>query len=1127
MKGKFSKTEMRGLPGGPNQQFTYVTGVFMQDMYHVPKAQEGIENNANKYLDKSKQFLTDWYSSDIAKQMLTESYKKQYEGTPLKNYEQAALSNLKQRIDNINSKINLEALPSGHGSRGMIKFTPRNLLEREVEKNVGASTSKNVNNIQTFLRENIYHPLKKYIKNNKGSYTDPNKNLLQKVLQSDVTDNFMDNLWNTQVNLGFFAEDTNNLNDDYNIDLGLLNKLRYNQAKLPYYEMLEKEKTTNRYPGYWNPKEEGRKYVNPEDFHDLFQDPFFKKNRNELSKKYNTIYYNQEKYLDELPNTMLHELGHLSTDGNFLIPNEDIRTIQKELPSNSRTKFKGHLLNKLVRPGYKDAYGKNLFAKEKENQKLLFKSLPYGYYDNPTEVQTRLNIARSKGKEFGWDAMKRKATKKDVEQLKKSKNRNIQELFKNYSPEHILKMLNSVAMEDQGQDMYYGQKGVESKDDYKNYVYPLGDKTYQATPYALPVAEVFGNPINTGRQLLQNIGKSTGYVADQTGQFLATPEALAAYMIDKARGKDTEFMDVLPSLASDVIGRKSKGQPDVITSLTSDDWVMNNPGKALAAGLFVPGFGGKAKNISKINKVVNPLPSVGGGLMNQVKNVHKEILPGLYNRGKKYDKDFNDIDIANIFNNPNKIEYIGTKSGRPIVRVEMPDGYSEYFYKSSGWARKKGEGAGGTTEGLWQPFGGHTESYGAKDWFIKDKGYKDYYGSKTYRTISENLDNVLMKNTGIDNIKDLNKAINFKKVSGDVDTYLPNYKDSYFTAPDLQKGGEGYRINAPDYDDPYKVIPSGNITMTEQDGGPLKKGPLLGIDNMGNQQMMFPGYNYVFPGDMVMEIPVAQSGLNITSSTAKGGKLKGDDIRGKSLNQRLYESITPIGYDWKHALKEFRAGKRLPFKWDGEDTTFEDFDKMDRWRDSETGELSWYGKYVKEASDDHWNYYLNKKQKYDTFYPSKYKPSSNTGEDVEYMQFEYDEDIFDEAGEYGMFDEKVKVGTNKQVTDSAAGGFTLKDYTLSRGRDERGDYISYYDKVDFAPSIMGMKVPVEKFVGKPYDFYGRMYYTKEGDKIKRIFPEAKQKGGGVDEFQRILKKIHHKRLAITYRRRKEFLFRNV
>jgi hypothetical protein len=93
-------------------------------------------------------------------------------------------------------------------------------------------------------------------------------------------------------------------------------------------------------------------------------------------------------------------------------------------------------------------------------------------------------------------------------------------------------------------------------------------------------------------------------------------------------------------------------------------------------------------------------------------------------------------------------------------------------------------------------------------------------------------------------------------------TYVTGvFMQDMYHAPIAQKGGEGYRINAPDYDASYKVIPSGNITMTEQDGGPLKKGPLLGIDNMGNQQMMFPGYNYQFPGDMVMEIPVVQTGI--------------------------------------------------------------------------------------------------------------------------------------------------------------------------------------------------------------------------------------------------------------------------
>ena len=37
---RYSKKDNIGLPGGSNQQFTYVTGVFPQDMYHVPKAEE-------------------------------------------------------------------------------------------------------------------------------------------------------------------------------------------------------------------------------------------------------------------------------------------------------------------------------------------------------------------------------------------------------------------------------------------------------------------------------------------------------------------------------------------------------------------------------------------------------------------------------------------------------------------------------------------------------------------------------------------------------------------------------------------------------------------------------------------------------------------------------------------------------------------------------------------------------------------------------------------------------------------------------------------------------------------------------------------------------------------------------
>ena len=49
-----NKKESRGLPGGPNEQFTYVTGVFMQDIHHVPKAQLG-NKGKREFIKKYKE----------------------------------------------------------------------------------------------------------------------------------------------------------------------------------------------------------------------------------------------------------------------------------------------------------------------------------------------------------------------------------------------------------------------------------------------------------------------------------------------------------------------------------------------------------------------------------------------------------------------------------------------------------------------------------------------------------------------------------------------------------------------------------------------------------------------------------------------------------------------------------------------------------------------------------------------------------------------------------------------------------------------------------------------------------------------------------------------------------------
>jgi hypothetical protein len=85
------------------------------------------------------------------------------------------------------------------------------------------------------------------------------------------------------------------------------------------------------------------------------------------------------------------------------------------------------------------------------------------------------------------------------------------------------------------------------------------------------------------------------------------------------------------------------------------------------------------------------------------------------------------------------VKFRGSVSGRSIVEVNTPSG-TQLFYKSSGLAGKKGGGTGGTTEGMWQPYGGHADVAGRKGWFIKDEGYENFYNSKSLRDISGNLD---------------------------------------------------------------------------------------------------------------------------------------------------------------------------------------------------------------------------------------------------------------------------------------------------------------------------------------------------------------------------------------------------
>lgn len=100
---------------------------------------------------------------------------------------------------------------------------------------------------------------------------------------------------------------------------------------------------------------------------------------------------------------------------------------------------------------------------------------------------------------------------------------------------------------------------------------------------------------------------------------------------------------------------------------------------------------------------------------------------------------------------------------------------------------------------------------------------------------------------------------------------LPGGPNEMFTYTTGVFSTEGFRMDSPDVNNYQNIIPTGSISMKERDGSPLRKGPIHGVDNLGNQQVMYPGYNYQFPGTEVTETLMAKMGGALLDKTIKCG----------------------------------------------------------------------------------------------------------------------------------------------------------------------------------------------------------------------------------------------------------------
>lgn len=137
--------------------------------------------------------------------------------------------------------------------------------------------------------------------------------------------------------------------------------------------------------------------------------------------------------------------------------------------------------------------------------------------------------------------------------------------------------------------------------------------------------------------------------------------------------------------------------------------------------------------------------------------IARNALNDFKQRGKTLDEDFGYFDYNDL--KAQNVKWHGTTpAGRTVVEVELPNGENQLMYKSSGLANKKGSGVGGTTEGIWQPYGGEMNAPGhwfdrtedgvfkpgrdTDDWMIKDAGYETFYDSDSYKKIADRLKNL-------------------------------------------------------------------------------------------------------------------------------------------------------------------------------------------------------------------------------------------------------------------------------------------------------------------------------------------------------------------------------------------------
>lgn len=253
-----------------------------------------------------------------------------------------------------------------------------------------------------------------------------------------------------------------------------------------------------------------------------------------------------------------------------------------------------------------------------------------------------------------------------------------------------------------------------------------------------------------------------------------------------------------------------------------------------------------------------------------------------------------------------------------------------------------------------------------------------------------------------------------------------------------------------------------------------------------------------------MEQPEAEA--HFSNRTAAAAQLEKEGITDErkeaytpGVNDAIFHSITP--YEYQTPLDLI---KNLPDTLAGKEVRDHVYTLGPEWKEvgAEGEQHKTFDINEQKELLDAWRFYLGIPQESGTFKVSEFRPAHAT-EDKYYYSMPGWLDKFTKREEELQKDRKpievivktiehsLKVNPGEYEFDhphhSAGDLFAMRapgesvilgddvmaSFRLSKGHDERGEYISYYDKWDFGPTIEGET----GLFGKPFEIYDRIYYN--------------------------------------------------